>query len=129
MREAASWAASRSPLVCLLANIHDAVAALDRCAGVATNAVELLIGIPAAVAGIGLPPKEAAGRAKSTADRTPGAAIVVGPHSVPRETRLVGDVGTKVVVQPGRGVEDRCAGLGEIVPNCFWQSLAAECLG
>ena len=80
---------------CLLADVHDSVAALDQCAGVAANAIALLIVIPAAVARVGAAP-EPTGRAipipGRAADPTPGAASVVGPHCVPRETRLVGYV-------------------------------------
>ena len=79
------------------ANINDAVAAPDRCPGVATNAVDLLIVIPAAVAGVGLTPKEPNGRAvRAAGDPAPGATSVVRPHCVPRETREVACVGTRI---------------------------------
>ena len=79
------------------ANINDAVAAPDRCPGVATNAVDLLIVIPAAVAGVGLTPKEPNGRAiRAAGDPTPGATSVVRPHCVPRETREVACVGIRI---------------------------------
>ncbi len=90
---------------CLLADVHNSVAALDQCAGVATNAVAAFIVIPAAVAGPviqtrAVPVPNAAGHP------TPRATIVVGPHCVPRETRLVGYVGIKrMIVVVGGDIE------------------------
>src|SRR6185312_9023439 len=84
----------------LLADVHDSVAALDQCARIATNAVELLIVLPAVVAGPGSTPKDPNGRAVRAAGHpTPRAARVVGPDCVPRETRLVLYVGIKEMVR------------------------------
>jgi hypothetical protein len=82
-------------LVCSLADVIHPIPGLDHGAGITAKAVDLFIVIPAAVAGIGLTPKEPNGRARRAAgDRTLGATSVVGPHCVPRETGEVGSVGT-----------------------------------
>jgi hypothetical protein len=98
--EAVVWTASWSSLVCLLASIHDPVATLHQGAGPATNSVDLRIVIPAAVAGIGITPKDPDGRAVRATDHpTPGAAIIIRPHCVPRKTSDGGVIWITVVAR------------------------------